>query len=343
MDDSVWRWARVPNSRVGACLRLFRRECAGEAHNTVMSGKADGRRAVGKGLVKLLISLALVSIPAAPLLAQSTDRPDSGFGPIDTSAPSIPPDEIVKQFAAKETQFRHALDNYTYQRDVRIQTINDDGKVDGEYRQVVQITFDSQGRKSEHVTFAPQNTLERIQMSPADVSDIEQRLPFVLTTEDVGQYNLTYVGRQKVDEVDCYIFDVAPKVMEKGKRYIKGRIWVDQKDLQIVITSAKNVPDDMRKGHEDLSPPFTTYREQVDGKYWFPVYTKADAELHFSGGNGYMSQDVHIRQIVRYTDYKQFRSNIKVLFQGQDVTNNTGQPQPNGQPPNGQQSQPTPH
>ncbi len=175
-------------------------------------------------------------------------------------------------------------------------------------------------------------------MSPADVSDIEQRLPFVLTTEDVGQYNLTYVGRQKVDEVDCYVFDVAPKVMEKGKRYLKGRIWVDQKDLQIVITSAKNVPDDMRKGHEDLSPPFTTYREQVDGKYWFPVYTKADAELHFSGGNGYMSQDVHIRQIVRYTDYKQFRSTVKLIFEGQDVTNKPGQPDA---PANGQQ-QPQP-
>jgi hypothetical protein len=156
-----------------------------------------------------------------------------------------------------------------------------------------------------------------------------------LTTEDVGQYNLTYVGRQKVDEVDCYVFDVAPKVMEKGKRYLKGRIWVDQKDLQIVITSAKNVPDDMRKGHEDLSPPFTTYREQVDGKYWFPVYTKADAELHFSGGNGYMGQDVHIRQIVRYTDYKQFRSTVKLIFQGQDVTNNPEQP--NNAPANGQQ------
>ena len=228
-----------------------------------------------------------------------------------------------------------ALGNYTYQRDVRIQTINEDGKVDGEYRQVVQITFDSNGRKSERVTFAPQNTLERIQMTPSDVSDIEQRLPFVLTTEDVGQYNLTYVGRQKVDEVDCYVFDVAPKVMEKGKRYLKGRIWVDQKDLQIVITSAKNVPDDMRKGHEDLSPPFTTYREQVDGKYWFPVYTKADAELHFSGGGGYMSSDVRIRQIVRYTDYKQFRSTVKLIFQGQDVTNNNG-PAPTGKRPTGE-------
>jgi hypothetical protein len=303
-----------------------------------------------RGLAKLLILLALVAVPMMPLLAlgkSTPDQPDQGFGPVDTSAPATPPEQIIKQFAAKESEFRHALDNYTYQRDVRIQTINDDGKPDGEYRQVVQITFDSNGRKSERVTFAPQNTLERIQMSPADVSDIEQRLPFVLTTEDIGQYNLTYVGRQKVDEVDCYVFDVAPKVMEKGKRYLKGRIWVDQKDLQIVITSAKNVPDDMRKGHEDLSPPFTTYREQVDGKYWFPVYTKADAELHFSGGSGYMSQDVRIRQIVRYTDYKQFRSTVKLIFQGQDVTNNTGQPQPNtppanSPPANGQQPQQAP-
>jgi len=304
-----------------------------------------GDKAMSNGLAKLLILLVLVPATAMPLLAQgksTTDQPDQGFGPVDTSAPATPPAQIIQQFAAKESEFRRALDNYTYQRDVRIQTINDDGKPDGEYRQVVQITFDSSGRKSERVTFAPQNTLERIQMSPADVSDIEQRLPFVLTTEDVGQYNLTYVGRQKVDEVDCYVFDVAPKVMEKGKRYLKGRIWVDQKDLQIVITSAKNVPDDMRKGHEDLSPPFTTYREQVDGKYWFPVYTKADAELHFSGGSGYMSQDVRIRQIVRYTDYKQFRSTVKLIFQGQDVTNNTAQPQPNSPPASGQQSQQAP-
>jgi hypothetical protein len=294
-----------------------------------------GVTTMGRGLAKWLILLTLVPIADLRMPAQSKDQPDQGFGPIDTSAPTIAPDKIVQQFAAKESEFRHALDNYTYQRDARIQTINDDGKVDGEYRQVVQITFDTNGRKSEHVTFAPANTLERIQMSPADVSDIEQRLPFVLTTEDVGQYNLSYVGRQKVDEVDCYVFDVAPKVMEKGKRYLKGRIWVDQKDLQIVITSAKNVPDDMRKGHEDLSPPFTTYREQVDGKYWFPVYTKADAELHFSGGNGYMGQDVRIREIVRYTDYKQFRSTVKLIFEGQDVTNNPGQP--NNAPANGQQ------
>ena len=287
---------------------------------------------MGKGLVKLLMLLALVPLPA--LLAQSKDQPDSGFGPMDTSAPSTPPDQIVKQFAAKESEFRVALGNYTYQRDVRIQTINDDGKVDGEYRQVVQITFDNQGRKSEHVTFAPQNTLERIQMSPADVSDIEQRLPFVLTKEDVAQYDLTYIGKQQVDEVDTYVFDVKPKVMEKNKRYFQGRIWVDQKDLQIVVTNGKNVPDDTRKGHEDLSPPFTTYREQVDGKYWFPVYTRGEGVLHFSGGNGYLSQEVHMRETLKYAKYKRFGSSVKITFDGQEIGSGTGdQQQPQQQPP----------
>ncbi len=293
-------------------------------------------------LAKLLTLLALMPVAVTPLLAGTKDQPDQGFGPIDTSAPATPPAQIIQQFAAKESEFRRALDNYTYQRDVRIQTLDDDGKVDGEYHEVVQITFDTTGRKSEHVIFAPQNTLERITMSPSDVSDIEQRLPFVLTMEDVGQYNLDYVGRQKVDEVDCYVFDVAPKVIEKNKRYLKGRIWVDEKDLQIVITSAKNVPDDLRKGHEDLSPPFTTYREQVDGKYWFPIYTKADAELHFEGGAGTISQDTRIREIVRYTDYKQFRSTVKLIFQGQDVTGKPEQQQPANPPANGQQPQASP-
>lgn len=272
-------------------------------------------------LLTCLLGACLLLVPAAALA--SVDQPDSGYGPIDKSAPPIPEEQIVQELAAKESQFQQALNNYTYQRDVRVQTIDDDGKVDGEYREVVQISFDDAGRKVERVTFAPANTLERISMSPSDMSDIEHRLPFVLTTEDIGQYNLTYVGKQKVDEVDTYVFDVAPKVIEKNKRYIDGRIWVDQKDLQIVITNAKNVPDDTRRGHEDLSPPFATYREQVDGKYWFPVYTKADAILHFSGGNGYMGQDVHIREICRYTNYKQFRSNVKVIFEGQDVTNNS--------------------
>jgi hypothetical protein len=212
-----------------------------------------------------------------------------------------------------------------------VQTVDDDThKVDGEWYQVDDVTFDPTGRRMEKTVFAPESSLQRVMMSPSDLQDIQKGYPFVLTTEEIAQYNTKYVGRQKVDEVDCYVFDVGPKQIEKNKRYFLGRIWVDATDLQIVVTNGRMVPDDTRKGKEDLHPPFMTWRQQVDGHYWFPVYTKGEGVLHFSGGNGYMSQDVHIRDTIKYTDYKRFGSTIKIIYDGQDITK-TG-PQ-NGQQP----------
>jgi hypothetical protein len=283
----------------------------------------------------VLVGIVWFTLPlCAGAQVSYTSMPlDQGFGALDTSQPSTPPQQIIDQFTAKESVFRQAMANYTYERSVKVETLDDDNKVDGQYFQVTDISFDPNGKRFEHVVLAPANTLERISMSPADFQDIEQRLPFVLTKEDAGQYDLTYIGKQKVDEVDTYVFDVKPKVIEKNKRYFQGRIWVDQRDLQIVVTNGKNVPDDLRKGHEDLSPPFTTYREQIDGKYWFPVYTRGEGILHFSAGNGYLSQDVHIRETLKYTDYKQYHANVRVLFEGQDISNNNGTPQSPGQQP----------
>jgi hypothetical protein len=292
----------------------------------------------------LLGCLLVIAAPIAPAFAQASytqlQPTDSGFGPLDKTTPSIPPDQIIQKFATKESEFRHAMDRYTYTRSVKIETINDGGQVDGVYQQVTDISYDTKGAKFERVTFAPANSLERIMMSPADMSDIEHRLPFVLTSEELPQYDLHYVGRQKVDDVDTYVFDVNPKKIEKGQRYLQGRIWVDQKDLQIVVVNAKNVPDDLRAGHEDLSLPFTTYREQVDGQYWFPVYSKADGVLHFGGGKGYMAEDVHVRSIVKYSNYKRFGSSIKITFAGQEVSQQ--QPQPGQQQPNQQPAAPQP-
>lgn len=245
---------------------------------------------------------------------------DAGFGPMDLNPPPIAPEEIIKQFAAKESEFQQALDHYTYRRVVRVQTIDDDNKVDGEYYQVDDVIFDSQGKRTEKVVYAPENTLTRVSMSPTDFHDILYGFPFVLTTDQVGEYDLKYVGKQKVDEVYCYVFDVSPKAIEKNKRYLLGKVWVDTKDLQIVVTDGRMVPDDTKKGQEDLHAPFMTWRQQIDGHYWFPVYTKGEGVLHFSGGNGYMAEDVHIRNIVKYTDYKQFGSSMKIIYDGKDVT-----------------------
>jgi len=255
---------------------------------------------------------------------------DAGFGHMDISQPSIPPEQIIKQFAAKESEFQQALNHYTYRRIARVQTIDDDNKVDGEWYQVDDVIFDNTGRRTEKTVFAPENTLQRVSMSPSDLQDIQHGYPFVLTTEVIGQYDVKYVGRQKVDEVDCYVFDVSPKVIEKKQRYLLGRIWVDATDLQIVVTNGRMVPDDTRKGSEDLHPPFMTWRQQVDGHYWFPVYTKGEGILHFSGGSGYVSEDVHMRDTIKYTDYKQFGSTMKIIYEGKDIT--PPAPQPDAQP-----------
>lgn len=254
----------------------------------------------------------------------SQDQGIAGFGPVDPTPPTgLTPQQIIEKFAAREAEFNRARQNYIFRQTVKVQTISEDSnRPDGEYQQVTDITFNRDGKREERVVFAPQNTLERVMMSPADFQDIEHRLPFVLTTEDLPQYDITYLGRQKVDELDTYVFSAGPKVIEKNKRYFQGKVWVDQQDFQIVLINGKNVPDDKRKGHEDLSPPFTTYYEQIDGKYWFPTYTKAEGNLHFSGGDGYMSSDVHLRTVVKYTDYKQFHATSRIIYNGEDITNN---------------------
>jgi hypothetical protein len=251
---------------------------------------------------------------------------DEGFGSMDITAPKIAPEEIIRQFAAKESEFQQALNHYTYRRVAKVQTMDDDNKVDGEYYEVDDVIFDPTGNRVEKVVFAPQNTLQRIMMTPSDLQDIQRGYPFVLTAEDIGQYDVKYVGRQKVDEVDCYVFDVSPKVIEKKKRYLLGRIWVDSQDLQIVVTNGRMVPDDTRKGNEDLHPPFMTWRQQIDGHYWFPVYTRGEGILHFAGGYGYMAQDVHIRDIIKYSDYKRFGSTTKIIYDGQELAPGDKQP-----------------
>ena len=289
---------------------------------------------------RLVIALLICSVGTLPAVAQDKDSftpmaLDAGFGPMDITAPTTPPEEIIRKFAAKESEFQQALNHYTYRRVARVQTIDDDNKVDGEYYQVDDVIFDSTGKRTEKTVFAPASTLQRVMMSPSDLQDIQRGYPFVLTAEDIGQYDVKYVGRQKIDEVDCYAFDVSPKTIVKGKRYLLGRIWVDVTDLQIVVTNGRMVPDDTRKGSEDLHPPFMTWRQQVDGHYWFPVYTKGEGILHFSGGHGYMAQDVHMRDTIKYTDYKRFGSSSKIIYEGQDVTPHQ---QPN-QPPNQQSPQ----
>ena len=271
-----------------------------------------------------IIVFPFVLFPAA-LLAQTNC--DEGSAQLNRNDPrGITSQEIVQKFAAKEAVFKQARDNYAYTQDVTVQTI-DGSTADGEFKEITDITYDDRGRRNENVTFAPQSTLTRVSMSKEDFDDIRNKMPFVLTTEDLPDYSILYQGAQHVDEIDTYVFDVAPKHVDKGKRYFQGRIWVDNHDFQIVKTCGKSVPDIRGKNNENLMPKFVTYREQIDGQYWFPTYTRADDYLHFSNG------DVHIREIIKYTNYKRFGSHSRIIFQG-EVPPEKQNPQQNKKPPN---------
>ena len=245
----------------------------------------------------------------------------AGFGPLDPSPPKgTTPEQIIAKFGQRESAFAKARDEYTFRQTVKVQTIDDDkNKPDGTYQQVTDIVFDDKSKRTEHVVFAPQNTIERVIMTQNDFDDIEHRLPFVLTAPELPQYDLTYLGQQKVDEIETYVFDCRPKELVKGKRYFQGKVWVDQQQFEIVLINGKSVPDILKRGSEDLSPPYTTYYSEVDGGNWFPVYTKADGTLHFPAQNGSIGETVHLRYTVKYEDYKRFRAKSRIIYNGAEL------------------------
>jgi TonB family protein len=228
-------------------------------------------------------------------------------------------DRIIRAFTAKEAEFRRALDSYSFKRDALFQSIGMGGQVMGEYHRVSQLTFDDQGNRFEKISFFPMPTMAEI--TAEDIEDLGGVEPFALDPSKAGRYNIRYVGKEKIDELNLYTFDVAPKVMPDPKktkeRLFSGRIWVDDQDLQIVKTKGKGVPETKN----NKFPTVETYREHIDGRYWFPTYSYADEELIFDNGTS-----LHVRMKVRYTDFTPTRATLKVT----EIAEADGTPGPSG-------------
>lgn len=214
-------------------------------------------------------------------------------------------DDIVAKFAAKEADFAKARGNYTYRQTARVMTLNDSGATTGKWEEVTDIVFAGDGRRIEKVAYAPMSTLTAIQLDPGDMQDLREVQPFVLTTNELSKYYIRYLGHDQLDEISCYAFAVKPKKMESGQRYFEGEVWVDDKDMQIVKSYGRGVG----VTHGDYQyPKFETYREQIDGKYWFPTYTIANTTLHFK------ENDQRVKMVVKYEDYKQFKSDVQIKY-----------------------------
>ena len=239
--------------------------------------------------------VGLMILGAAGLLI-AADAPDPSPAQID---------DIIQKFAAKEAEFAKARENYTYHQTARIQELEQSGTVSGRWETVSDIVFDAAGKRNEHVTRAPVSTLKNILLTPEDLEDLKSVQPFVLTTAELPKYVIRYLGREKLDEIGCYAFAVKPKKVDAGQRYFEGIVWVDDRDMQIVKSYGRGTGV-FKKGN--AYPKFETYREQIDGKFWFPTYTMANDTLYFSN-----AAPVHMKEVVRYTDYKQFKSGVRIL------------------------------
>jgi hypothetical protein len=225
-------------------------------------------------------------------------------------------DNIIQKFAAKEAEFSVARENYTYRQFVKIQTLSDGGT----FEVISDIIFSTEGKRTERVVRAPVPTLKLIQLTPEDEQDLRSVQPFVLTTKELSKYDIRYLGKQTLDEIPCFTFAVKPKKLEQGQRYFQGQVWVDDRDLQIVKTYGR-ATGLVKKGFDYQFPKFETYREQIDGKYWFPTYTVSNDTLQFEAG------PVPIKMTVRYTDYKQFKSDVRITF-GEEIKQDTPPAQP---------------
>lgn len=243
-----------------------------------------------------LFLLALVLVVGA----QAQTDCSEGGGTLDTAPPKdVTIQELIQKLVAQETKVQAARSHYQFTQDVLVQTLSDK-TVDGQFHQITQVSYDSHGRRQENVSFSEVSTLRGIALSDSDKDDIRTFMPWVLSSDEAAQYNLTYAGQQHVDDLDTYVFHVVPKTEEKNKRYFQGKVWVDNRDLQIVKLCGKSVPDavHVKKNQPvDIRPMFTGYRQIVDGN-WFPAYARVDDTLHFR------TESVHVREIVKFTGYK---------------------------------------
>ena len=243
----------------------------------------------------------------------------------------VDPQEIIQRFARKESEFRQVWQQYTYTQHIRFQVLTRTGRVREEREMTIEIFFTSDGER-QHRIVDDRGKLESLILTREDLDDALNLQPFALTTEELPQYEVKYQGEEQVDELMCYVFDVKPKRIRRNRRYFRGRIWVDDVDLQIVMTKGKAVPD---LGNNKF-PAFETLRQQVDGKYWFPTWSEADDILEF-GGRFRQRRRVHIRELITYSNFKKFEVGTSIEF-GEVV----GEPEPQPEPAPESEAEPEP-
>jgi hypothetical protein len=198
-----------------------------------------------------------------------------------------------------------ALNDYTFRRDVRIQTIDSKGRVSGEYHRISDVLFDDSGARIERGLSLPNPTLRKLMVSSEYVEDFSgaQLKGFELAKRD--HYRIEPFMMDTIDGISMRVYRITPLNLNAERaaqaRVFYGFAWVNQKTGKIVKIKGCALPDDKQR-----YPLFETQRELIDGVHLFPTLTVADDHLVFA------SHSVHVRMLITYTNYKKFASTVKI-------------------------------
>jgi hypothetical protein len=280
------------------------------------------RKILLASLIAAFISTSLFYASAKIRSTNSEGSADSKGASAQKSGPQMPPEEIISQFTKKESELREIWKEYAYTQESKLQVLGPADTISGEFYQVSEFVFNDAGARIEKIIKAPPSTLDRVglTMTAEDKNALINLQPFALAAEELPNYFISYVGKEKVDDLNTYVFDVIPKVMSNKKeldrlrkqkiegKFFQGKIWVDDQDLMIVKTAGKTVPEFGQR-----FPKFETYRENIDERFWLPTYTFGDDTLEFDTG------PIRVRMVVRYKNYRRFSSDVKLLSDTEEV------------------------
>ena len=216
-------------------------------------------------------------------------------------AQKLTPQEVLTKVTENGTQVTRALLDYSYYAELTIETVSQADTITGKYYRFSQISYDSFGIRQERV-FEDKSTLPKnTHIGTNAVNNMVRVYQFIITPETLGLYELNYVGRETVDELRTYVFDVRPKIKlpdadKTADRYLRGRVWIDDQDLQVVKVAGEALPE--QNAHR--TPKFETVFQNHD-RYWFPAYTSADDAIRV--GDRY----ARVIVTVRFTSYKKVK------------------------------------
>ncbi len=235
--------------------------------------------------------------------------------------PDPPPakiQQIIREFTANESRNLELLaHNYTYDEHIDLEVLDNDGNPTGQsYRQADAILFSPTGRREIVCTWCPQSTLQNVILTEDDLHDFFDMDFYTVKMQDLADYDIRYIDHEKLEDLTAYRFSIKPKKILKGHRYFAGTVWVDDHYLQIVKSEGKAVPDQFSHGMpSNIFLPFTTYRQVIDGKYWFPVYTSTDSRLPYYDGKNYAGS-TRLKLVVQFTKYKRYGSSFQIQYKG---------------------------